>query len=457
MISARSLHLLLSGSKIILSSFLFVFLLASCGGSKKTISEQSDSKLPKRAERNLGVKGNSARVDTIHWTEIDKSKEYEKTIEDLELDKRSKYNVGLLFPFGIENNDMMEASDPKSKLGRMTSYYAGVKMALETLRAEDIALNVTVMDAESGNFDMKLQQCREMDVIVGPREKGQLSTAAQYAKNNEIPLISPWLSSSRIAKKNPYYIQLKPDLKSHLNKIIEDVIENYSSDQIILLGRENHRKDKNMMNYIQKIVAADKSNSIKSFNEFYINTDSLLTGIEAYDKIFLEEKETVFILPNWSFVDDEQYVYNAVRKLNGEKGLNKVILYGMPILLESDRVNYEHYSNLNMRICRTSYLDRNSPEVANFRKYYFAEYNDFPSEEVFKGFDMMMFLGRSLKNYGKKFQYFLDTYESSLFQTEFSIEKVVDDIELQHIGNIKYFQNNHLYLLKFENDHFVLH
>ena len=68
---------------------------------------------------------------------------------------------------------------------------------------------------------------------------------------------------------------------------------------------------------------------------------------------------------------------------------------------------------------------------------------------------MMMFIGRSLKSYGKKFQYFLDTYESSLYQTEYEVHKVFSDSENQGLNDIEYLQNNHLYILEFKDNHFV--
>ncbi len=238
-------------------------------------------------------------------------------------------------------------------------------------------------------------------------------------------------------------------------RIVEHVKENYSDDQVFLLGRKN-RKDQGMMSYIQKVADAyTKGSNPKPFQEYFLEEDSLKVGETAYDSIFYKDKETVFILPNWSFVDDEQFVYNAVRKMSGEKGLNQVVLYGMPILLESDRIKFEHYNNLNMRICRTSYLDRNSEVVKEFRNEYFQNYQGFPSEEAYKGFDMMMFIGRSLKNYGKKFQYFLDTYEASLYQTEYEVLKVFDKKSGDSFEDIQYFQNDHLYILEFIDNHFI--
>jgi len=460
MISVQNHQRPLNGNNIMsrgtIGLFLISLFLIACGGSKKTIS---NPKILKPSDRSKNDRTNqdrgSSEVDTIQWTEIDRTKEYEEKIEDLDLDKRPSYNISLLFPFGTGNNAIADANRSKTNLGRMTHYYAGVKMALQRLEEESVALNVTVLDAETGNFDSKLQQCRSADVIIGPKRKGQLATTAQYGKNNEIPVVSPWLSSTKVAKDNPYYIQLKPSLKNHMIKIVDHVKENFSDEQVYLLGRKN-RKDLSMMKFIQQVAdAKTRGSEKKPFQEFYIEEDSLIMGEVAYDSIFYEDKTTVFILPNWSFAEDEKFVYNAVRKMSGEKGLNNVVLYGMPILLESDKIKFEHYANLNMRICRTSYLDREDIAVREFKADYFEEYADFPSEEVFKGFDMMMFIGRSLKNYGKKFQYFLDTYESSLYQTEFEVLKVFDKKKGDSFDDIQYFQNEHLYILEFKDNHFI--
>ncbi len=457
MISVPNLLRQLNGNKFIQFGILVAlgFFLASCGGSKKTISDATQTRPPTDRNKSDKTTRTSGTVDTIYWTEIDRTKEYETKIEDLELDKRSAYQVALLYPFGLDNNSLEDASDPDSKLGRMVHFYAGTKLALDRLKEEDIVLDVLTLDSESDNFDSKLQQCKNADVIIGPKERGQLSTTAQYGKANEIPVVSPWLSSTKVAKDNPYYIQLKPSLKKHMIKIVDHVKENFSDEQVFLLGRKT-KKDLGMMKYIQQVAdAKTRGSETKPFKEYFLEEDSLIIGETAYDSIFYTDKTSVFILPNWSFVEDEKFVYNAVRKMSGEKGLNDVVLYGMPILLESDKIQFDLYNNLKMRICRTSYLDRNAPEVKEFRQEYFRLYNDFPSEEVFKGFDMMMFIGRSLKNYGKKFQYFLDTYEASLFQTEYEVLKVFDKKKGDAFEDIQYFQNDHLYILEFEDNHFI--
>jgi len=457
MISVPSHRQPLSGNRTIASLFISccILMLFACSGSKNSMDRAKVMKPTKRKALERTGTAMASKVDTVRWTEIDRTSEYEKSIEELDLDKRGSYNVSLLFPFDLEQNMMEDANNPKTKLGRMSTYYAGVLLALEQLEKENISLNVTTYDAESGDFELKLQECRNADLIIGPRDKGQLSTTAQYGKTNEIPVVSPWLSSTKVTKDNPYYIQLKPSLRKHMSRMVEHVKANYSDAQVFLLGRDN-RKDQSMMRYVQNVAAAiNRSNDARTFQEFYLEEDSLIRGEVAYDSIFYEDRTSVFILPNWSFVDDEQFVYNAVRKMSGEKGLNDVVLYGMPILLESNRIKFEHYANLNMKIVRTSFLDKESPSVKEFRQAYFNKYQGFPSEESYKGFDMMVFLGRSLHNYGKNFQYFLDTYESSLYQTEFDIHKVFARSEMQELKDIQYFQNDHLFILEFTDNHFV--
>ncbi len=433
---------------------LSVLMLIGCGGTKKTTRSKSTTAKPTTKKPRTTRKG-TGKVDTVHWTEVDKSKDYYDAIEDLDLEKRSSYDISLFLPLSLGTENSGSSTLPKSKVGMMTQYYAGVMMAANILGEEGIALNMNVFDAESGSFENKLQKCRQSDVIIGPQDKGQLAVAANFGKNNEIPVISPWVTSSKIGKQNPYYIQLLPGQITHYDKIVTDALTNYKADQIYLLGRKQSL-DIKYMRYMQKVGAAiNNDGNKKPFKEYYIDEDSLRIGETAFDSIFYEQKTTVFILPHFSFEKDNEFVYNTVRKLSAEKGFENVILYGMPILMDSERIGFEYYRNLNMRICKSSYVDRRSPEVQYFRKQYFEKYKDLPSENAYEGFDMMMLVGRHLYNYGKKFQYYMEDYDVNLLQTRYDIQKVFDKKDGDQFSNIQYFQNKHLYILTFEDDHFI--
>ena len=436
---------------------LFIFsalLVFGCKSTKKPSRTSTTMVKPKKKRTSTTRKG-TGKVDTIQWTEIDKSKDYYDAIENLDLEKRSSYDVSLFLPLGLAKEDMGSSSSPDSKVGIMTQYYAGVLMAMDVLSDEGIALNLSVFDAESGSFENKLQKCKSSDVIIGPQNIDQLAVAANFGKNNEIPVISPWKSSTKIAKENPYYVQLIPGQTAHYDKIVEDALSNYKRENIYLLGR-NQSLDKKYMNYMQRVGAGiAKTGNKKPFKEFIINEDSLRIGETAFDSIFYDQELSVFILPHWSFERDNEFVYNTVRKMSGERGFEKVVFYGMPILMDSERIGFEYYRNLNMRICKASYVDKKSPDALNFRKKYYNLYNDLPSGKAYEGFDMMMLVGRHIYNYGKKFQYYMEDYSQNLIQTQFDIQKVFGKNGDDQFKDIQYFQNKHLYILSFENNHFV--
>jgi len=454
MTSAQNHQQLLNGNKVLFFFMVcLIFSLSACSGTKKATKPKVVK--PSKPKQDKTVQKGSGTVDTIHWTEVDRTKEYNSTIENLDLEKKDRYKVSLLFPFEIGSSDISDAMNNETKLGKMTNYYAGVRLALDKLESEGVNLDVDVLDAESGKFDEKLQACRDSDVIIGPRSKEHLSVVANFGKNNDIPVISPWRSSTKTTKDNSYFVQLKTSLRNHFAKIVEHAKSQYSDDQIFLLGRERTKTDFSYMRYMQQVAASiNNDGNNKPLQEFYINVDSLSNGEFAFDSIFIEGKTTVFLLPNHSFSADEDFVYNTARKMNGEKGLENVVLYGMPILLESDKVKYDLHRGLNMRICRSSYVDRENIQIKEFRQQYFDTYGGFPSDDAMEGYDMMLFVGRSMYNYGKKFQYFLDTYESSLLQTKFDIQKVFKDNSDDDFKNIQYFQNDHLYILTFENGKF---
>ena len=451
MISVQNHRLQLNGNKGILPTVIALLFLSACSTTSKTSRGDRTIIQPNTPAVVTDNKAESEiKVDTIQWTEIDRARENGNSIEDWMLNKKDVYNISLMLPIEIDKSIDAQYSNPDSKLGRLLHYYAGTKLALEQLEDEGININIDVYDAESGNYNRKLQDSRNTDAIIGPRDRDQLATTANYGRNNNVPVISPWLSSSKLAKENPYYIQLIPSVRDHYDRLVEHVKANYDDDQVFLLGRKLNR-DRATMRYIQNAAAALEPNgSDFPFEELYLDEDSLKTGVEAYQKVFFEDKTTVFILPNYSFSDDEDFVYNCVRKLSAEKGLNNVVLYGMPILLESDKVKFEHYNNLNMCIVRSSFVDKEDPVVKEFREMYFDAYNDFPSEEAYKGYDIMLFVGRSLYNYGTGFFEYLDRSKSDLIHTSFDVQAVYDPKD-DAFKNIQYLQNKHLYVLSFED------
>ncbi len=451
MTSVQNLQQQLSGNRIFLFLFLSIFLVSSCKTKKTVVDNRGKTQTTVPSTR----PGPKSKVDTIRWTETILENE-DVAVIDEPVEYKSNYKIALLIPFESNRYEPRQFQIPESKENRFANYYSGVKLALEELDAEGANFSVQVMDSGVGNIKPKLDRLKDYDLIIGPYSRDQLKETASFCKKNEIVNVSPWQASSRIAEDNPYHIQLRPNQTAYYDAMVMDALEKYNASQIWMVGRDDS-KDKGRINYFQQSAAAilNKPNS-KPLNEYTVDLDSLINDALTYDEIFVEGQENVFLFPQWSS-EDEPFLYDCLRKLAIEKGLNKVIVYGMPVLIDSDKISYDYFQNLDIHATRAKWVDRNDPDVKAFRKYYFERYNALAEDDALDGYDMMMFIGKNLMKDGKTFQHKLDQDQSRYLQTSFDIQKVVlsEEERLDNFNKIDYFENRKLDIIRFRKDRLI--
>lgn len=453
MISALSHQLRLSGSKLCLLVFLF-FGLASCGSTKKiptrTKSSTTNTRKPKTKRSKTRVK-----KDTVQWKEVNTSIKKGKTSTKTKYgtnDKKSHYDVAMLIP--------LEANRSGGNK-RMVNYYAGVKMALDKLDEEGASLTLHTTDVSStGSITSRLRDINRngVDVIIGPYAKADLKAAAEFARKEEITLVSPWIAlSSKTIKGNPQYIQMKPSQLDHYEKMIEHVSENYKSSQVVLLGQEGNTTDQKRSRYLQKLGRTYYKSSQKNpFQEFYISKDSLMESRMLYIDYLQPGQTTVFVIPQTNS-RDEDFVYGAMRRLTAEKGESNVVVYGMPIVKNSDRITFDNYHGTNAHVVTSSFVDAENPEIKDFKSQYFRRYGAIPDEAAYEGYDMMLYVGRALMKHGSSFQYKMDQDYDKLLQTRISLSPkyAKGNENLSSAKGINYFVNKHIDVIKFKDSRFV--
>ena len=453
MISVLSLLQRLSGSKICLIGLLLFSI--SCGTSKKTpLKKRTTTTRTTRPKKPTTTRPKVVKKDDREWadSEVDKKKE-EAAAKDQEVDEfseqKSVYNVALFIPFDSKSS----SSELSGVSKKFVNYYAGVQLALRKLESEGLALNVKVFDSKS-DFDKKLKDPfnKLADVIIGPYDKTNLKAVAAFGKANKIPVVSPWNASKKITEQNPYYIQLNPPATDHYKKITDHIGANFSPDQVFLLQRENGKDDK-LNKYIQRYHNSRKGGA--PFNEYSLNEDSLQIGDHAYDSLFLINRPTVFVIPNYSSTD-ENYIYNAVRRISTEKEDKQVFIYGMPILMNSSRFTYDYYKNLGMRTCLAKLTDHNDVATKDFESTYLQAYNALPDDDALEGYDMMSFVGTGLLEHGTKFFRKMVGEKFDGLQSIYDLRamKPAKSMSLEKEPQVEYYQNKHLDIIQYRGNGF---
>jgi len=456
----------LSGNKFSVL-LLVVLLLSACKTKKKVVDNRPNRPTTTRPTSNSS--NAKSKVDTISWSEgkvnrnATRSSDSEYSSGGWETspliegeDKRDRYTVVGFIPFDSDQYSPGSLLQPGSNEHRFVNYYAGIKMGLEDLEQDGAKLDFVVKDSESGNFVNKLKECKGADVIIGPYKKEYLVETAHFCKQNQIVNVSPWRASSKITSENPYYIQLRPNITEYYHAIVAHAMTRYNQDKIYVIGR-NDGKDRGMMDYVHQCASLSKGlpETTKVLQEYLINVDSLHNEASTYDGIFHQGVETAFIIPHY-LSKDEFFVYDAIRKLAGERGSNRVGVYCMPMVYDSEKIGAEYYGNLNMKIARAKWVDRTDMDVRNFRNRYFLKFNALPSDDAIDGYDMITFIGKNLMNHGKTFQFTLDQDSDRYLQSAYDVQKIysTDKNSLDKFTNINYFENKSLDIIEFRNGKF---
>ncbi len=450
MISVRNLLPRLSGSNVVILLLLIGWMFSSCSSAKDTPRRSGTTK--KAVTKKRKKRSRTKKAKKVDWAEASKEKNPPITYDGgPRMDKRDSYDVALMIPFDSDSYSAFEQGDGD----RFVQFYAGAKLAMKSLEKEGITLNIETLDSKK-DFNSSYRQLarKTRDVIIGPYTKDNLMKVAEYGKENEVVVVSPWLASSTVTKENPYYIQLAPGLREMYNVLVDDITKRYNAEQVVILKKEGN-KDDARIKYIQEYAASILNRKDTPFQEFEVVVDSLGDSETYFLDLFDPTKETVFLMQNWSF-SDEDFIYNTLRKLSAMKGLNKACVYGMPILLNTDRIDYNLYKTMDMRIARSKYVDPNDSSIKEFKRNFYNAYNSLPTDEAYYGYDVMLFTGRAIHKYGKSFQYFLNQDKQDLLETFFSIERKQDKegVVSDDFRDIEYFLNTHLDIVRMNGNYF---
>lgn len=461
MISVQNHRRQLSGNNILALLILVVAVLFSCGSSKKIVVVKPSNKPVGDHHEVIVKKQLPEKIDTIIWKELPSNNKdkvvsieeegrnaanwNEKTFKPL-----SQIKLAALIPFKSDEVDTADRNIPINNL-RFVHYYAGMKMAMDEFN--HVASVPVLMDVfDTGDNDQSKDiltgfQNSLPQVVIGPYKSNELKTAAEWAKKNETILISPWISSSTIADRNPYYFQAKAGLLSHYQLINDHVRNHFPIANILLISKS---KEDSKLKLFNNLV--DEGQEIK---EEIISEEDLATRPEPILEKFLKaEDPTVFILPMASS-RDENYIYHFLRRVMSEKKNKIVYVYGLYKWLEMKSEIQEYINTLNVRISISNFVDGERPEVRQFKRSYFEKYREFPSEDAMEGYDLTKFVISSLQKYGKQFYLNTELNGSDYMETQFLFKPVYKNIH-DTSGEIDYFENKYIKLIEVKENKYKM-
>lgn len=450
-----------------------MFMITSCNLFKKADSVNLPSKKKDQTAGQNTTKP-PILVDTVRWKTDPKAKPPITTQTQAGTGTNPPYNGGVI----VDNNSGGVISDPKStgikngydlalmlpfftaqytegsnpsKSQFALDFYAGAKVALDSLSSQSLNLKVTVLDSR-GDFNsiMARYDVSRADVLLGPVEKENVPVAMDFANRMRKIVVSPYFPTGDVDGGNPYFVQVKPSLKTHCNNIVRHLRGRYKTEQVVMVGRRADSETARFKLFQDANSTFNQSQYGGRFDEWSID-DETNFNIEPY---IHQSGQTVFVVPSWN----EAFVSTFLRKLAASPRRNDVIVYGMPQWMDFSKTATSLYQSLNVRVSSSTFIDGGNENVRYFRSKFFNKYSKMPNSDSFLGYDCMLYVGKMLQQYGTSFPTYLQNEPDNMLHTKFNFaplyRSVVNDNDPQN--NVSKYENQYVNILKYQSGAFRL-
>jgi LysM repeat protein len=296
-------------------------------------------------------------------------------------------NVVMMLPFNADKDISFSEDSKKAKLlNKVTDFYLGSLMALDSLKKKGLSVNVKVFDTKNSDFVvdkiLNSYDFNTVNLVIAPIKKKQFKKVASKLEAFNIPVISP------VSKKDYSTLGFKNSIQNvPIKSVIEDrmisyILSNVTNQNIVIVTDEkkpNSKEDFNINLITSKLTKHDsiKKVSVVRMKDGYIER-------ELFEDSIKEDKE------NWVLLASNKLatINIALGNLAVFPKKIQVTLYSLskPENLEDSEKSTE-LNKLHFQYPDVSFIDLESSTIKNFNNDYKIKYGGEPTDLSYKGFD----------------------------------------------------------------------
>ncbi len=365
---------------------------------------------------------------------------------------KGNYTVAIMMPFLTNQYTSFGPIPDKSK--RALEFYEGVKMALNDLQAQGVPMTIYVFDTQYSEHVVQSLlnsgPLYEADMIIGPVSRKNCELVAAFGRANGKVVVSPYNYVS-VVEQNPYYVQVSPSVQTQYIRVFEYVKQKFPSRNVLIMAPAGKRAVDQRIQEIQfanGTVNQGGALPVHTFSVMAVNQEPMQA-----DRFLMAGQNNIVVIPS----RDPGFVAYCMRELNPYRRSHRVTVVGMPQWEEPkfEKVDYNYYGNLNLVLGSESYIDKDNAQIRNFMSRYQSEYGTIPTENVFKGYDIMSYFGQMLKQHGIYFPSHLSKTPGRGMHTTFKFEPVYGAAPVGATEPvITRFENSYLNILEFDDFEF---
>jgi LysM repeat protein len=410
---------------------------------------------------------------------------------------KSTYHVALMIPLYLEDLvDEETGTAPVSERSlRYLEYYEGIMIALDSVRARGADIRLSVYDVCESEVKARRAIWRpemaQMDLIIGPFDKKVFPLVAGFAKEKNIPIVSPFHADERdLLRRYPSMFQVTPDLETQMKYMASFVSANYPEDNIIVVhnnqpgiinlismykktlndGLNYYRFQKDSANmakiggyFLNGVYVGERISNVYVINDSlrqsqrahgnisgvdrsrYMNRENLSEvvysrdGMEKLREKFDTTRKNVIV----TLMGGEANIANFTRQLYNLRDTFNLVVFGVPQWREYRSLDFNYLQSLNTHIFTPEFIDYNDVANLNYIRRFRSINHVEPEWMGFRAVETGVFFFTALMQYGSEFYRCIDFMnQHNTHNSPFLFEKPYEE------GG---WENNFVFIFRHEN------
>lgn len=387
---------------------------------------------------------NSSNGNTINTTDAaDRSSLGYKNYKG---EKKEEYAIAFFLPFHADEANAIELekiikgdAQFSNKTNVALQFYEGAILAIDSLKKQNLNAKIFFYDVdEKDSLSMiailKKPELASMDLIIGPLYGSSFMPIANFAKEHEIAIVSPFTQVNKILFNNPYVSKVSPSITLHVEQMAHFVVDTFKTQNIILINNSN-TKEVSFFNAFRNTANADllKAGVLPS------DTVKIASGHSNMQSMLSASKLNIIILPS----NNQSYVTEFISHLNSiNREKFKIVLFGLQNWMNYDNLDFEYLNNLSLHIPANTFVDYKNVSTQNFIQTYRSKYKTEPEMYVYQGFDVAYCFISLLQKEGSGFLKQLSAKKYSGISSNYQFAQFPSESG---------FENKFVYILKYKD------
>ena len=385
------------------------------------------------------------------------------TIKDL----HGSLNVAVLLPFYLsENANRIETDSSNMVNGRKTykvaedwiypgsldflEMYEGILLASDTLRSLGLNINLNTYDIKSDTIEItrliKSGKLSAMDLIIGPVYSHNLSIVSDYAKNLDIPVVSPVPLMNNSALVNHPNLFLASSSLEIAQKALAKKISEYYDKNIVFIHADSLGVDEDVKRF-KNLIFTELSYKLPyediKFKEFIFYSRSMFNNdsINRLSHALSEQTDNIVIIAS----EEAPVISEVIDIVSGLSRRFNTKLFGYPVIRDLDRLDQKELFDMDIMVYSPYWIDYSKKNVKQFNSKFMQKFHTQPLEKSYawQGYDIAFNFISGLAMHGKSFIRHPEIHNPDLLQSEYDFKQRTagDGFENQKLFMVRYTKN----------------